>query len=206
MYVNFFPLPWVENFANSKDWLLPLQWFSSQGYTQFCSPLHTKVLLMHMLLWQKNVLPSQGAKTQETRQKMLSATLCCESFTMKSAHSTAGVRAEAWGTQKGEEWQSGREICDTVDELLRGKLSWVPSHRPPSWAGAELCTLHDMPCAVCDPRGFYYRGCIHSANLAANHLYESDHREKFSVWTSNVQEHSLSLPGQLWKINLSTNL
>lgn len=41
---------------------LPLQWFSSQGYTQFWSPLQTSVLLIHMLLWQKNVLPSQGAK------------------------------------------------------------------------------------------------------------------------------------------------
>lgn len=47
---------------------LPLQWFSSQGYTQFWSPLQTSVLLIHMLLWQKNVLPSQGAKGQKTRR------------------------------------------------------------------------------------------------------------------------------------------
>lgn len=41
---------------------LPLQWFSSHGYTQFWSPLQTNVLLIHILLWQKNVLASQGAK------------------------------------------------------------------------------------------------------------------------------------------------
>lgn len=27
-------------------------------------PLHTRELLMHMLLWQKNVLPIQGAETE----------------------------------------------------------------------------------------------------------------------------------------------
>lgn len=39
----------------------PLQWFSSHGYAQFWTPLQTKELLMHMLLWQKKVLPVQGA-------------------------------------------------------------------------------------------------------------------------------------------------
>lgn len=27
-------------------------------------PLHTRVVLMHMLVWQKNVVPTQGAETQ----------------------------------------------------------------------------------------------------------------------------------------------
>lgn len=44
--------------------VVPWQLFSSQGKTQFCTPLHTRELLMHMLLWQKNAPPIQGAKTQ----------------------------------------------------------------------------------------------------------------------------------------------
>lgn len=43
---------------------VPLQLLSSHGKTQFCMPLHTREVLMHMLLWQKNVLPAQGAETQ----------------------------------------------------------------------------------------------------------------------------------------------
>lgn len=43
---------------------LPLQLLSSQGKTQFWMPLHTSDVLMHMLLWQKNVLPAQGAGKQ----------------------------------------------------------------------------------------------------------------------------------------------
>lgn len=43
---------------------VPLQLLSSQGKTQFCTPLHTREVLMHMLLWQKNALPTQGAETQ----------------------------------------------------------------------------------------------------------------------------------------------
>lgn len=46
---------------------LPLQWFSSQGYTQFWRPLQTNVLLIHILLWQKNVLASQGAKNKREK-------------------------------------------------------------------------------------------------------------------------------------------
>lgn len=46
---------------------LPLQWFSSQGYTQFWSPLQTNVLLIHILLWQKKVLASQGAKNKNKK-------------------------------------------------------------------------------------------------------------------------------------------
>ena len=53
------------NGHTSKGWPSPadspLQWFSSQGYAQFWIPLQTKELLMHMLLWQKKVLPVQGA-------------------------------------------------------------------------------------------------------------------------------------------------
>lgn len=45
----------------------PLQWFSSQGYAQFWTPLQTKELLMHMLLWQKKVLPVQGAVGKRKR-------------------------------------------------------------------------------------------------------------------------------------------
>lgn len=41
----------------------PLQLLSSQGKTQFCTPLHTRELLMHMLLWQKNMSPEHGAAT-----------------------------------------------------------------------------------------------------------------------------------------------
>lgn len=43
---------------------LPLQLLSSQGKTQFWMPLHTSDVLMHMLLWQKNALPAQGAEKQ----------------------------------------------------------------------------------------------------------------------------------------------
>lgn len=43
---------------------VPLQLLSSQGKTQFCMPLHTREVLMHMLLWQKNALLEQGAETQ----------------------------------------------------------------------------------------------------------------------------------------------
>lgn len=43
---------------------VPLQLLSSQGKTQFCMPLHTREVLMHMLVWQKNAPPIQGAKTQ----------------------------------------------------------------------------------------------------------------------------------------------
>lgn len=46
---------------------LPLQLLSSQGKTQFCMPLHTREVLMHMLLWQKNALLEQGAETQKTQ-------------------------------------------------------------------------------------------------------------------------------------------
>lgn len=44
---------------------VPLQWFSSHGYTQFWMPLQTSVWLMHMLLWQKKVSPSHGAEKQK---------------------------------------------------------------------------------------------------------------------------------------------
>lgn len=43
---------------------LPLQLLSSQGKTQFWMPLHTSDVLIHMLLWQKNALPAQGAGKQ----------------------------------------------------------------------------------------------------------------------------------------------
>lgn len=43
---------------------VPLQLLSSQGKTQFCMPLHTREVLMHMLLWQKKALPAQGAVKQ----------------------------------------------------------------------------------------------------------------------------------------------
>lgn len=43
---------------------VPLQLLSSQGKTQFCMPLHTREVLMHMLVWQKNAPLIQGAKTQ----------------------------------------------------------------------------------------------------------------------------------------------
>lgn len=46
---------------------VPLQWFSSQGYTQFWIPLQTKVWLMHMLLWQKKVSLSHGAVGTKSR-------------------------------------------------------------------------------------------------------------------------------------------
>lgn len=50
-----------------QSYTLPLQWFSSQGYTQFWSPLQTNVLLIHILLWQKKVLASQGAKNKNKK-------------------------------------------------------------------------------------------------------------------------------------------
>lgn len=43
---------------------VPMQLLSSQGNTQFWTPLQTRVVLMHMLVWQKNVVPRQGAETQ----------------------------------------------------------------------------------------------------------------------------------------------
>lgn len=51
--------------AAAKKPQIPLQLLSSQGKTQFWIPLHTREVLMHMLLWQKNVLPTQGAATQK---------------------------------------------------------------------------------------------------------------------------------------------
>lgn len=49
----------TDRFATTR---VPLQLLSSQGKTQFCIPLHTREVLMHMLLWQKNALPTQGAE------------------------------------------------------------------------------------------------------------------------------------------------
>ena len=86
---------------------VPLQWFSSQGYTQFWIPLQTRVWLMHMLLWQKKVSPSHGAVGTTSRN--------LPEISFSFSHFFCLLRCSYVRTTKLQLWSTNRKLGWTLD-------------------------------------------------------------------------------------------